>query len=479
MSRLRRGATIAALAFLLPACDKPAPPPPPAAKVQAPAAAPPPAPTVDQELKRLVGEVYVFAYPLVLMDVTREVATAGVPINTFAQAATFPDASSKDAPRPNADVLYLSAWLDLDKEPVILSVPDTRGRYYLIAMLDAWTNVFSSLGKRQSGTAKGDYAIVGPKWKGTLPDAVAEIRAPTNMVWLLGRIDATKPDLAAVAKLQDQFKLTPRSRWGKRAPKGASAPAATPAPGVDTKTPPVVQVERMDAGTFLTRFAMLLPANPPAAADAPMKAKLEKLGLVPGQPFDMGKLDALSAKAVDEGVKAAREALLTASRGSLGDLRNGWTIHWDLGRYGTNYGYRALMAMLDLGANAPEDALFAATRFDAEGKPLNGANRYVLHFDKGTTPPADGFWALSVYDDRGFFIANPISRFSIGDRDELQSNPDGSLDLYVQNESPGKDKEANWLPAPKDGFNVMLRIYWPKEEFLQRRWTFPGLQRVR
>jgi hypothetical protein len=135
--------------------------------------------------------------------------------------------------------------------------------------------------------------------------------------------------------------------------------------------------------------------------------------------------------------------------------------------------------MLDLGANAPEDALFAATRFDAEGKPLNGANRYVLHFDKGTTPPADGFWALSVYDDRGFFIANPISRFSIGDRDELQSNPDGSLDLYVQNESPGKDKEANWLPAPKDGFNVMLRIYWPKEEFLQRRWTFPGLQRVR
>jgi hypothetical protein len=481
MFRVHRSATAVALALVLPlaACDKPTPPPPPKAQATAPAPAPPPVPSPQQELQRLAGEVYVFAYPLVLMDVTRQVATAKTPLNTLAHRRTFPDASSKDAPRPNADVLYSSAWLDLSQGPVILSVPDTRGRYYVIPMLDAWTNVFSSPGKRQTGTEKADFAIVGPKWKGTLPDGVAEIRAPTSMVWLLGRIDATKGDLATVAKLQDQFKLTPLAQWGKRPGKGIPAAAPAPPSGVDVKTPPVEQVERMDASTFLTRFASLLPANPPSADDAPMNAKLEKLGVVPGQPFDTAKLEPASAAAIDEGFKAARAALLTASRGSLGDLRNGWAIHWDLGRYGTNYGYRALMAMLNLGANAPEDALFASTRFDARGKPLTGANRYVLRFDKGKTPPAEAFWSLSLYDAKGSFVPNPIARHAIGDRDDLKTNPDGSIDLHVQHENPGKDKEANWLPAPKDEFSVMLRIYWPKEEMLQRRWTFPGLAPVK
>ena len=338
---------------------KPAPPPP---KAEAPA------PKAEDPLKRLAGEAFVFGYPLVLMDVTREAQTAKAPVNTFHHRRALADASSTDL-RANADVLFSTAWLDLSKEPLILSVPDTRGRYYVLPLIDAWTNVFSSPGKRQTGTAKIDFAIVGPRWKGTLPEGVSEIKAPTEMVWVVGRMEVGgKADIAAVAKLQDQFRLTPMSQWGKRGAKPAPAPSSSTA-GVDSGAGAAEGVAAMDAQTFLSRLAMLLAGNPPTPPDPAIEAKLKQLGLVPGQAFEIGKLDAASQAAVQEGVKSAKDAIATAARGSLGDLRNGWTIHWDLGRYGTNYGLRAVMASLNLGANAPEDALFASTRFDgADGR---------------------------------------------------------------------------------------------------------------
>ena len=208
-----------------------------------------------------------------------------------------------------------------------------------------------------------------------------------------------------------------------------------------------------------------------------MVEKIQKLGIVAGQPFILSKLDAASAKGVEDGAKAALDAIVLAAKGSLGELRNGWTIHWDLGRYGTNYGLRAVIAYW-AGANAPEDAIIPMTYLDAGGHPLNGANKYVLHFDKGKAPPADGFWSLAMYNDKQAFVANPIDRHAIGDRDKLKFNADGSLDLYLQNGDPGTDKESNWLPAPKENFSVILRVYWPKQELLDRSWTPPAIKRV-
>jgi hypothetical protein len=205
---------------------------------------------------------------------------------------------------------------------------------------------------------------------------------------------------------------------------------------------------------------------------------MKKLGIVSGQPFDMSKLDAEAAKGVEDGTKAAHDAIVAAAKGSTGDIRNGWTIHWDLGRYGTNYGLRAVIASFAPGANAPEDVIASTSRLDGGGRPLSGANKYVLHFDKGKTPPATAFWSLTMYNDKHFFVANPIERYAIGDRDKLNLNPDGSLDVYIQQDSPGKDKEPNWLPAPKESFNVILRVYWPKQDMLERRWTPPGIQRA-
>ena len=460
-----------ATAIMLAACGKSAPPPPP--KVEAP-----PAPSVNEEAKRLATEIYVYAYPLVVMDVTKQGMTAKTPINTFQHRRAFPDASSTDVVNPSVDTLSSQAWLDLAREPVVLSVPDTHDRYYMMPMLDGWSNVFQSPGKRTTGTKKGDFAIIGPKWKGQLPDGVEEIRSPTEMVWLNGRTQTNgKADYAAVAKLQDQYKLTPLSQWRKPGGKGLQA-AAAPRAGIDTKSAPVEQVAQMNAQTFFTRFASLLPGNPPAKEDATVLEKIKKLGIVAGQPFDTSKLDAATAQGVEDGAKSAHASIVAAAKGSTGDLRNGWTIHWDLGRYGTNYGLRALIAFTSLGANAPEDASYPTTRLDGGGRVLSGANKYVWHFDKGKTPPASAFWSLAMYNDKHFFIANPIDRHAIGDRDKLNFNSDGSLDIYIQNDNPGKDKESNWLPAPKDSFNVTLRIYWPKQELLERRWTPPGIQRA-
>jgi hypothetical protein len=462
----RLAAAAIAVAMLLVACGKSEPPPPPMP------AAPPPA-AANEDMKRLATEIYVFAYPLVLMDVTRQAATARTPLNTFQHRRTFPEPSSTDVVNSNVDTLSSQAWLDLSREPIVLSVPDTRDRYYVMQLLGGWSNVFQSPGKRTTGTKKGDFAIVGPKWKGELPKDVEEIKAPTEIVWVLGRTQTNgKADYAAVAKIQDQYKLTPLSRWHKT---GGTAPAAAHA-GTDVKTTPVEQVAKMNAQAFFTRLAMLLPGNPPAKEDAPVVERMNKLGILAGQPFDPSKLDAAAAQGIEDGAKTARDAIVAAAKGSTGDIQNHWTVHWDFGRYGTNYGLRAVVAYTDLGASAPEDLFAPSTRLDAGGRILNGANNYVLHFDKNKMPPTEGFWSVTMYNDKQALVANPLERYAIGSRDKLKPNADGSLDIYIQHESPGKDRESNWLPAPKDNFNVVMRIYWPKQELLDTRWAPPAIR---
>ena len=473
MKQGRRSLLLLAIisAALVVSCNKSEAPPPPKVEAPKPAAA-----AVDEKTKRLAAEVYVYAYPIVLMDLTRHVQTAKVPTNTLAHKRSVPDATTTDVAYPNADFLYSQAWLDLSKGPVILSVPDTKGRYYLIAMLDAWTNVAASLGKRTTGTEKIEFAIVGPKWKGTLPGGVSEVKSPTDMAWLFGRIEISgKADVAAAAKIQDQYKLRPLSAPGK----GGAKTGETP-PGADSKSDPREQIARMDAAKFFTHFAKLLPADPPAKEDAPMVEKMKALGIVAGQPFDPAKLDPLSAKGVEEGAKSALEAIETAAKrpGAGADIRNGWMVERDLGRWGTDYGKRALNAWKGLGANAPEDAIFMTAQFDGGGHRLEGANRYVLHFDSGRAPPADGFWSLSMYDDKQHFVANPLDRYNIGSRDKLAFNADGSLDLYLQSKNPGKDRESNWLPAPAGTFRVILRVYAPKQDVVDGRWVAPGIRRA-
>ena len=224
------------------------------------------------------------------MDVTRQVMTSvsspqekAAPLNQFAHAPSFPDPEFKNVVSPNADTRYSIAWLDLSREPIVLHVPDTQGRYDLLPMLDAWMNVFASPGKRTTGTGEGNFAIVGPEWRGTLPDGVKEIKAPTRMVWIIGRTQTNgKADYGAVHAIQRQYTLTPLSSFGK----AYTPPTRVPVdPRVDRKTPPVKQVERMDLATFFGTMTRLMNDNPPAPAEAPIVARLTSIGIVAGKVF--------------------------------------------------------------------------------------------------------------------------------------------------------------------------------------------------
>ncbi|NOJ39998.1 DUF1254 domain-containing protein [Bradyrhizobium australiense] len=432
----------------------------------------------------LATDAYVFGYPLVTMEMTRRVITnvaevkgSHGPMGQLIKLRQYPDPSFKSVTAPNADTLYTTAFIDVGKEPWVISVPDMKDRYYLLPMLDGWTNVFQVPGKRTTGTGAQTYAITGPGWKGTLPSGVEELKAPTSIVWILGRIycTGTPEDYAAVHKAQDEFKLVPLSSYGK----SYTPPAGTVDPSIDMKTAVREQVNKMDAVAYFTLLCKLMKDNPPTAADAPQIAKFAKIGIVPGQDFDASKLKADFIKRVPE-IGVDRIMIQYKINKDMKD-ENGWGFTTKTGLYGTDYLMRALVTAIGLGANRPQDAVYPVSKVDGDDKTYNGANKYVMRFPKGHLPPAKGFWSLTMYDSSYFFVSNPINRYSISARQDLKSNPDGSTDLYIQTDSPGKDKEANWLPAPSGDFILMLRMYWPSEadpSIIDGSWKVPPVKKV-
>ncbi len=425
-------------------------------------------------------DAYVYGYSLVTMEMTRRVMTnvaapkgTHAPMGQFLLMRSYPNASFRDVTAPNADTLYSTAWLDLTKEPYVLSLPDMHDRYFLMPMLSGWTNVFEVPGKRTTGTKAQSYVITGPSWKGKLPEGIKQLKAPTNMVWILGRTycTGTPEDYKACHALMDKYQLVPLSAYGKP----YTPPMGKVDPNIDMKTAVRTQVHQMDAVAYFTLLAQLMMDNPPAAADAPHVAKMAAIGLVPGKAFDASKLPADVAKAVP-GI--AQKKILGHFKDG-GKLINGWVFTTKAGTYGTDYLQRAFITAIGLGANRPQDAVYPTSEADAEGKPYSGANKYVMHFAKGQTPPAEGFWSITMYNAEYFFIDNPLNKYTVSPRNDLKYNADGSLDLYVQNESPGKDKEANWLPAPKGKFVLMMRLYWPQEKnpsILDGTWTPPAVK---
>jgi len=377
--------------------------------------------------------------------------------------------------RPNFDTLYSSANLDLTKEPMIVSAPNTDDRYYLLPMLDMWTDVFASPGWRTTGTQAGNFLITPPGWNGTVPAGMTRISAPTPYVWIIGRTKTDGPrDYDAVHRIQAGYTITPLSQWGKP----AQPVEVKVDPTVDMKTPPKVQVDTMPAGKFFAYAAELLKVNPPHITDEPMLAQLKKIGIEPGKSFDMERADPAIRNALVSAPEEAQQLMAWKVR-TLSRVANGWSMDTDtMGVYGNYYLKRAIIAQWGLGANLPEDAIYPNNLGDESGKPLDGSNKYTLHFDRGQTPPVNAFWSVTLYDAEGFQVANPLNRFAVSSWMPLKYNADGSLDLYFQNESPGANKEANWLPAPKGEFNLLMRLYAPKSEVLNGRWNPPAVTRV-
>ena len=436
----------------------------------------------EQQVRSIAIDAYIYGYPLVLMDMTRQVGTNvprfgenAAPINQFGSKRSFPDATFTTVVSPNADTLYSFAFLDISKEPMVLTVPEMGNRYYLMQMLDAWTNVFAAPGTRTTGNGKGNFAITGPFWKGRLPEEIQEIKSPTNMVWIIGRTQTNgKSDYAAVHDIQNKYKLAPLSSFGQQ----YSVPDSMPVnPNIDMTTAPVDQVTRMDAVTFFGRLNALMKNNPPASADAEAIKRFAEIGIAPGRAFDLKDLDSSITQQIVGGARDAMARIFAAGKKPHGKNIGGWQFLPSVGRYGTDYFWRSEVALVGLGANLAEDAIYSRATTDARGELLTGANQYLVHFQKGQLPPVGAFWSITMYNASQFFVPNPIDRYAIGDRDTLKFNDDGSLTLYIQNESPGKDKETNWLPAPKHSFNLLMRLYWPKKEILNGIWKPPNLER--
>lgn len=432
---------------------------------------------LQREQLRSGAEAYLYGYPLVLMDLTREhsARTLG-PANQLHRVRRFPDASFKGVVRPNVDTLYTTAFIDMAQGPWVFEMAPNAQRYELMAFLDAWTHVSAAPGTRTQGTAGGRYLLAGPGWPGSAPPGLTLLRAPTRWVWLIGRTQTNGPDdYPLVHTLQDALVLRPL-----QAQQPAPAGPASPEGPAHTPAPPLQQLQALDTPAFFQRLAMLMVESPPAPADAPMQATLARLGVVPGQPVHWGPLEAarmalarwLAERAVSQALQAG------------GARVHGWsTPPAQLGRYGTDYALRAAVARVGLGANTPEDALYPQASEDAQGQPLHGRHRYRLHFAPGALPPVRAFWSLTAYGADNFLLAlppgHPQPRHALGSRDALVANADGSVDVWVQAEAPPPGQRANWLPVRADqAFLLTARLYSPLEAALDGRWAMPAVQRI-
>lgn len=441
-------------------------------------------PLTDEEINDIATTAYLYFYPAITIDVTRRQYTnvepgkefGKGPVNTFTNIPAYPPADFKGVVRSNFDTLYSIAWLDLSEEPIVLSLPDTDGRYYLMPMLDAWSDVFASPGWRTTGTGPGTFVIAPQGWEPKdLPEGASVIEAPTPYVWIIGRTKTDGPkDYEAVHKIQAGYRVVPLSKYGT----DYTPPPVKIDPSIDMKTPPKTTVDTMGGEDYFTYAADLLKKIPPHVTDGPIIDQLGRLGFVAGETLDFSKLDP-KVQAAFIAAPAAGQQLMKWKVPSLARVANGWSMNTDtMGVYGNYYLKRAIIAQYGLGANLPEDAIYPLNLVDGEGKPLDGASdNYRIHFDKGKLPPANAFWSITLYDSDGFQVANTLDRFAVSSWMPFVRNGDGSLDLYFQNESPGKEREANWLPAPKGPFNLTMRLYAPASDALTGKWNPPEIIR--
>jgi hypothetical protein len=433
-----------------------------------------------------VTDSYIYAYPLVLMSVAKQAATGGdgaqpgqAPVNTLRHAQALPPVGAANPPLPSVDTLDSTGWLEVGAEPVLVSLPDTRARYLDARALDMWTNVLWSSGASanpRSGISKAQtIAFVGPGWRGALPAGVTRVDVPARDVWLEIRIQTSGGrDLTTVKKLQRAIRVVPLSvytgaaRGASMAVHAGSAPAEAASGGA-----PAAQVAALDAQAFFGRFAQALKDNPASPGDAHAQDILADIGVTAGAPVDWTG-DRLAA--ADRGVAEARERLAAPPPNLL--AANGWNWVGDsAGSYGQDYALRAYAASTRFGAATRDDETLALVSTDRDGQPLNGANRYVVRFPANALPPARAFWTLTPYTPDGALPDVRGPRRSLGDRDRLRRNHDGSIEIIVSANSPGGAAASNWLPAPRADFALALRLYAPKKQAADGSWQPPAVIR--
>ncbi|AIE74916.1 MULTISPECIES: DUF1254 domain-containing protein [unclassified Synechocystis] len=445
-----------------------------------------------EEAQKIAIQAYTYGYSLVTTEITRlaftnttkpNPATLQAPLNQIVNQPAYPPATYKGVTAPNADTLYSVGFIDVSQEPMVFSYPDMGKRFFLFPIYDAWTNVISVPGSRTTGGQAQTLLITGPSWRGEVPFGMTQVKSPTNNLFIIGRVyaDGTASDFAKVHGLQKEFNLVPLSQHGKSytPPTGKTGGPYTPKDIVRDL------ILNMSPPEYFNLMAKQMAIDPPTLPrDQAVVEKMAKLGIVPGQPFRFDQLDPKVQEALT-GVGETVLESLEAWQKTGGKIINGWSIPGAAGSYSTDYLARAAISAFGWGANLPQDAVYPTAKVDGTGQSLVGNNVYKMHFKKGETPPVDGFWSITMYDEEFYFYPNPLNKLTLSPRDNLQYNTDGSLDLYFSHQQPQGVPESNWLPAPQEKFILMMRLYWPKENppsILPPNnpsWNPPGIEQIK
>lgn len=439
----------------------------------------------EQYAYSLGVQAYIFGFPYVYLPslradwVTRPKAANELPlyapINHFSHVRTLADASYRGGGSPNQDTLYSTAWLDVGKEPVILSHPDMGDRYFSFELAGIDSDNFAYVGKRTTGGKAGSFAIVGPGWKGDLPAGVKPLPAsltPSVLIFARTLIDGPA-DAKTVNTLQDQYTLIPLSLWGK---KDAVLPASRDVwQPFDPKTDPLAEWRTMNRA---------MTENPPEARLAKLVKLFAKVGVGPGQRVEI--MDDATKRGLARAAVDGRQLIKAAiDSGQLGRQVNNWNIPpRTLGRAGLvdDFLLRAsIQAMGGIISNELEETVYYNTTKDGAGQAFDGAKKYILRFAPGQLPKVNAFWSLTMYDPTFNFTDNPLNRYSLGDRTkDLKKDADGGLTIYIQRNSPGEDNESNWLPSTQSGaFFLILRTYMPGAEIVEQKWAPPPVTELR
>ncbi|QDQ98426.1 DUF1254 domain-containing protein [Tomitella fengzijianii] len=425
-------------------------------------------------------DAYIYAYPLVLMDVIREMTTntelpttERAPLGQFFHSRALASPAIDSLTRPNADTLYSQAYLDLGDEPYLLHKPAAQ-RYLAIQPFDGYSNNPSILG---TGGPGGDdeavYAFTGPRFRGTLPEGVIPVPMPTDFVWLLARVRCHGPDdIAEPHRLQDAMDLYPLSQHGRahEYPRGAYSPARD--------FVPLEHILTLDAEAYFRRFNALAATNPGTADDRPALEKFAQVGVGAGLDFSVSALPEAAQRRAKELPGLMDSPRIDALRRAT--VVDGWTyLDPSVGRFGTDYTYRARIAHRGF-ANPVDVTAYPSIFADADGAPLTGEHSYVMHFPAGQHPPyhEGGWWSLAPYTQAGRLVANELDRYALDDGMPLTINPDGSLDLWLSADAPDAERMPNWLPVGREGFGLTMRIYLPHHSVTTHEWTPPQVRRV-
>ncbi|WSH73075.1 DUF1254 domain-containing protein [Rhizobium leguminosarum] len=433
------------------------------------------------EVRAIAKEAYIYGFPMVdsyriqhayFVD-TKNPEYKG-PWNQIVNTPRVYTPADTAIQTPNSDTPYSWLGLDLRTEPMVLTVPPIeKDRYFSVQMLDAYTFNFAYLGSRTTGNDGGSFLVAGPGWKGETPSGVKKvIRSETDFIWAAYRTQLFNPDdIDNVKKIQAGYKAEPLSAF-----LGQTAPAAAPAVDfIKTLTPE----EEKTSPEFFNILNFILQYCPTDPSEIELMARFAKIGVGAGKTIDFDKLSPEMKAAFEQGMADAWKELATLEKQKIdtGEVTSG-DVFGTREYLKNNYLYRMAGAVLGIGGNSKQEAMYPVYAVDADGKKLDGANRYALRFAPGQLPPVNAFWSLTMYElPQSLLVANPINRYLLNSPmlPQFVKDADGGLTFYVQNESPGKDKEANWLPAPKGPFIAFMRLYWPKEEALEGKWKHPPM----